>query len=141
VIFANQQNNLALGGFDCWSVHKIRKGHEMHTAAVLTHLKKHGQLPGSEIPVATGIPIPDVRAAVFALPARGEVSLCDVTKFDDGLAVLVASQGGCALAAVADAAVTVGAVPVKSAAKVAGAAVDVATYPFKTSESTGKEEK
>lgn len=57
------------------------------------------------------------------------------------LAVLVASQAGCAVVAVADAAVTVGAVAVKSAATVAGAAVDVVTYPFRKSESTDKEEK
>jgi hypothetical protein len=52
---------------------------------------------------------------------------------------LVASQAGCAVVAVADAAVTVGAVAVKSAGKVAGAGVDVATYPFRKSESTDKE--
>jgi hypothetical protein len=54
------------------------------------------------------------------------------------LSVLVASQVGCAVVAVADAAVTVGAVAVKSVATVAGAAVDVATYPFRKSESTDK---
>jgi hypothetical protein len=57
------------------------------------------------------------------------------------LAFLVALQSGCAVVAVADAAVTVGAVAVKSAATVAGAAVDVATYPFRKSDSSNKEEK
>jgi hypothetical protein len=57
------------------------------------------------------------------------------------LALLLALQAGCAVVAVADAAVTVGAVAVKSAAEVAGAAVDVATYPFRRSGSSEKEEK
>jgi hypothetical protein len=56
----------------------------MHIDAVLTHLKKHGQLLDSEISLATGISVPDVRAAVAALSVRGSVSLCDVTKFEDG---------------------------------------------------------
>jgi hypothetical protein len=59
----------------------------MHTDAVLTHLKKHGQLLDSEISVATGISILDVRAAVSSLSSRGSVSLCDVTKFEDGIPV------------------------------------------------------
>ncbi|MGB0129504.1 MAG: hypothetical protein WBP72_17825 [Rhodocyclaceae bacterium] len=46
-----------------------------------------------------------------------------------------------AIVVLADAAVTVGAVAVKSAAKVAGAAVDIATDPCRMSESADKEEK
>jgi hypothetical protein len=57
------------------------------------------------------------------------------------LAFVLAPQAGCAVVAVADAAVTVGAVAVKSAAEVAGAAVDVATYPFRKSGSSEKAEK
>lgn len=50
------------------------------------------------------------------------------------LALPVATQAGCAVVAIADAAVTVGAVAVKTTGKVAGAAVDVATYPLRRAE-------
>ena len=56
----------------------------MHTATVLQHLKKHGQLLDSEIAAATGIPIEQVRAALMELSAQGEISRCSVTTFKDG---------------------------------------------------------
>jgi transcription initiation factor IIE alpha subunit len=57
---------------------------DMHTAPVLTQLKKHGQLFDAQIAAATGISLDDVRAALSALHARGEVANCKVTKFEDG---------------------------------------------------------
>jgi hypothetical protein len=63
------------------------KGFEMHTATVLQYLKKHGQLLDSEIASATRIPLPDVRNSLSDLSARGEISRCSVTRFNDGKAV------------------------------------------------------
>jgi hypothetical protein len=63
------------------------KGFEMHTAKVLQHLKKHGQLLDSEIAVATGLSIDAVRAALVELSAQGEISKCSVTSFKDGKAI------------------------------------------------------
>lgn len=57
---------------------------EIHTAPVLQHLKKHGQLLDSEIAAATGIPLAQVRASLSGLLARKEISSCSVTRFKDG---------------------------------------------------------
>lgn len=56
----------------------------MHTTPILKHLKKHGQLLDSEIAAATGIPLPKVRISLSDLSARGEISRCSVTRFNDG---------------------------------------------------------
>jgi hypothetical protein len=56
----------------------------MHTAPILQHLKKHGQLLDLEIAAATGIPLPKVRTSLSDLSARGEISRCSVTRFDNG---------------------------------------------------------
>jgi hypothetical protein len=56
----------------------------MHTAPILEHLKKHGQLLDLEIAAATGIPLPKVRSSLSDLSARGEISRCSVTRFDNG---------------------------------------------------------
>lgn len=56
----------------------------MHTAPILQHLKKYGQLMDSEIASATGIPLPKVRISLSDLSARGEISKCSVTRFSDG---------------------------------------------------------
>ena len=63
------------------------KGFEMHTATILQHLKKHGQLLDSEIAVATGIPIEQVHASLMELSAQGEISRCSVTTFKDGKSI------------------------------------------------------
>lgn len=55
----------------------------MHTTAILQYLKKHGQIIDSEIAEATGISLPEVRAALSELSARGEISRCSVTRFND----------------------------------------------------------
>ena len=57
---------------------------EMHTTPILQYLKKHGQQLDSEIAAATGIPLPKVRISLSALSARGEISSCSVTRFNDG---------------------------------------------------------
>lgn len=54
----------------------------MHTTAILQYLKEHGQIIDSEIAEATGISLPEVRAALSELSARGEISRCNVTRFN-----------------------------------------------------------
>lgn len=56
----------------------------MTSAAVLQHLKKHGQLLDSEISASTKIPLDQVREAIEELSRRGEISLCSVTRFRNG---------------------------------------------------------
>jgi len=56
----------------------------MHTTPILLFLKKHGQQLDSEIAVAMGIPLPKVRNSLLDLSARGEISSCSVTRFNDG---------------------------------------------------------
>lgn len=56
----------------------------MNTAPVLQYLKKHGQVLDSEIAAATGIPLPKVRLTLSELSARGEISSCSVTRFNEG---------------------------------------------------------
>jgi hypothetical protein len=60
------------------------KGFEMHTTPILQYLKTHGQQLDSEIAAATGIPLPKVRISLSDLSARGEISRCSVTRFNDG---------------------------------------------------------
>jgi hypothetical protein len=79
--------------FFCWSIavvdfcRNLRQGFEMHNAPILQHLKKYGQQLDSEIAAATGIPLPKVRLSLTDLSARGEISRCNVTRFDDGKAI------------------------------------------------------
>ena len=56
----------------------------MDTGPILQYLRKHGQRLDSEIATATGIPLPKVRTSLTDLSARGEISRCKVTKFNDG---------------------------------------------------------
>jgi len=56
----------------------------MHAAPILQYLKKHGQLLDSEIAAATGIPLSKVRMTLSDLSARGEISMCSVTRFNEG---------------------------------------------------------
>ncbi len=56
----------------------------MHTTTILQHLKKHGQQLDSEIATATGIPISLIRTSLSELSAQGEISRCNVTRYDDG---------------------------------------------------------
>ena len=59
----------------------------MHTAPILQYLKTHGQQLDLEIAVATGIPLSKVRISLSDLSARGEISRCSVTRFNDGKAI------------------------------------------------------
>lgn len=59
----------------------------MHTTPVLEYLKKHGQLLDSEIAAATGIPLTQVRESLSDLSAKGEISRCSVTRFNNGKAI------------------------------------------------------
>jgi predicted ArsR family transcriptional regulator len=56
----------------------------MHTASILEHLKRHGQLLDSEIASATGISLKNVRASLTDLSVRGEISRCTVIRYNDG---------------------------------------------------------
>jgi predicted ArsR family transcriptional regulator len=56
----------------------------MPTTTILQYLKKHGQQLDSEIAAATGIPLAKVRFSLADLSARGEISRCNVTRFNDG---------------------------------------------------------
>lgn len=56
----------------------------MHATPILQYLKKHGQCLDLEIADGTGIPLPKVRLSLSDLSARGEISRCSVTRFNDG---------------------------------------------------------
>jgi len=56
----------------------------MDSTPILQYLKKYGQRLDSEIAAATGISLPQVRMSLSDLSARGEISRCSVTRFDDG---------------------------------------------------------
>ena len=56
----------------------------MHATAILQYLKKHGQQLDSDIAAGIRIPLADVRPALKELSARGEISSCGVTHFNNG---------------------------------------------------------
>lgn len=56
----------------------------MHAAPILQYLKKYGQQLDSEIATAMDIPLTKVRNSLSNLSARGEISSCSVTRFNDG---------------------------------------------------------
>lgn len=51
---------------------------------ILKYLKDRGEQLDSEIATATGISLENVRRHVAALSARGEVMLCQSTRFNNG---------------------------------------------------------
>ena len=59
----------------------------MYEMPILQYLKKNGQRLDLEIAAATGIPLPKVRHSLSDLSARGEISRCSVTRFNDGKAI------------------------------------------------------
>jgi len=59
----------------------------MYATPILQYLKKNGQQLDLEIAAATGIPLPKVRISLSDLSARGEISRCSVTRFNDGKAI------------------------------------------------------
>ena len=56
----------------------------MHTIPILQYLKKHGQQLDLEISAAMGISLPKVRHSLTELSARGEISSCSVTRYNEG---------------------------------------------------------
>jgi hypothetical protein len=56
----------------------------MHATSILQYLKKYGQQVDYDIAAATDIPLPEVRAILSDLSARGEISRCSVTRFANG---------------------------------------------------------
>jgi hypothetical protein len=67
--------------------HVPSQGDKMTSTAVLSHLKKHGQLLDSEISAMTKIPLDEIRRAIEDLSRRGEISLCSVTRYKNGTSV------------------------------------------------------
>lgn len=51
---------------------------------ILQYLKNHGEQLDTEIAVATGISLTNVRLHVTELAAKGEVMACHSTRFDKG---------------------------------------------------------
>lgn len=56
----------------------------MYATPILQYLKKNGQQLDREIAAATGIPLPKVRLSLTDLSARGEISRCNVIRFNEG---------------------------------------------------------
>lgn len=56
----------------------------MNTSPILEHLKKHGQLRDSEIATKLGLGLTKVRSSLSDLAARGQISCCNVTRFQNG---------------------------------------------------------
>jgi hypothetical protein len=56
----------------------------MRNSTVFQHLKAHGQLLDAEIAAALGISLAEVQAILLSLSTRGEISMCTVTRFDQG---------------------------------------------------------
>ena len=54
---------------------------------ILQYLKKQSQCLDSEIVAAIGIPIAEIRDAMSAMSARGDIMRCSVTRFRDGAPV------------------------------------------------------
>ncbi|MFH1603011.1 MAG: ArsR family transcriptional regulator [Pseudomonadota bacterium] len=59
----------------------------MYATPILEYLRKNGQQLDIDIAAATGIPLPKVRISLSDLSARGEISKCSVTKFNEGKAI------------------------------------------------------
>ena len=56
----------------------------MNVDSVFQCLKKHGQLRDHEIALETGVSLAAVRDSLKELSARGDISLCSMTVFEDG---------------------------------------------------------
>lgn len=62
----------------------VSRASEAYSAPILQFLKKHGQSIDLDIAAATGIPLPKVRLTLSELSDHGEISRCNVTRFNDG---------------------------------------------------------
>lgn len=56
----------------------------MNADSILNQLRKHGQMLDSEIAVATGIPLRQVRSSLADMSDRGVVLGCSITRYHDG---------------------------------------------------------
>jgi predicted ArsR family transcriptional regulator len=59
----------------------------MYATPILQYLKKNGQQLDLDIAAATGISLSKVRSSLSDLSAKGEISRCSVTRFNDGKTV------------------------------------------------------
>ena len=59
----------------------------MYNALVLENIKKHGQRCDREIADETGIPLLQVRSSITALESMKAISSCNITNFQDGVAI------------------------------------------------------
>lgn len=56
----------------------------IHSAPILQYLRKYGQQLDLELAAAMEIPIQKVRTSLADLSARGEISSCTSTRYNDG---------------------------------------------------------
>lgn len=56
----------------------------MNTSPIFEHIKKHGQVRDAEIAVALGLGLAKVRSSLSDLSAQGQISCCNVTRYQDG---------------------------------------------------------
>ena len=59
----------------------------MSATPILHDLRNNDQQLDRQIAAATGIPLPKVRTSLTDLAARGEISRCNVIRFNDGKAI------------------------------------------------------
>ena len=59
----------------------------MYNALVLENIKKHGQRCDREIADETGISLIEVRSSIMALESIKAISSCNITNFEDGVAI------------------------------------------------------
>ena len=59
----------------------------MNTSPIFEHIKKRGQVCDAEIAAALGLGLTKVRSSLSDLSATGQISCCNVTRFEDGKSV------------------------------------------------------
>lgn len=59
----------------------------MHTESILQQLKRNGQMLDSEIALATGIPLKQVKSSLAEMSAKGVIMGCCVTRFENGKSI------------------------------------------------------
>lgn len=59
----------------------------MSTSPIFEHIKKHGQVCDAEIAMALGLGLVTVRKSLSDLSARGQISCCSVTRFNNGKSI------------------------------------------------------
>ncbi len=56
----------------------------MSASPIFEHIKKHGQVRDAQIAVALGLGLSNVRNSLSDLLAQGQISCCNVTRFENG---------------------------------------------------------